>query len=307
MAFAARPPIYACLTITIPGSPMASMRSLLAALPIRRFRNPPPLVPVVRLEGVIGRGRTGRGQGLSLADMAGQIQKAFAIDDAPAVALIINSPGGSPVQSALIARRIRDLAEEKQKPVLAFVEDVAASGGYWLACAADEIFADNSSIVGSIGVIAATFGLSDLIDRWGIERRVYTAGDRKLILDPFQPEKEADVARVKDLQQRIHQDFIAHVRSRRSDKLTGAPEHLFNGDIWVGQEAQDLGLIDGIGHLRPILRERFGDKVKMKVFGPQRGLLRRFGLMDSAAIGQAAIGGALASMEERALWQRYGL
>lgn len=286
---------------------MASMRSLLAALPIRRFRNPPPLVPVVRLEGVIGRGRTGRGQGLSLADMAGQIQKAFAIDDAPAVALIINSPGGSPVQSALIARRIRDLAEEKQKPVLAFVEDVAASGGYWLACAADEIFADNSSIVGSIGVIAATFGLSDLIDRWGIERRVYTAGDRKLILDPFQPEKEADVARVKDLQQRIHQDFIAHVRSRRSDKLTGAPEHLFNGDIWVGQEAQDLGLIDGIGHLRPILRERFGDKVKMKVFGPQRGLLRRFGLMDSAAIGQAAIGGALASMEERALWQRYGL
>jgi len=286
---------------------MASMRSLLAALPIRRFRNPPPLVPVVRLEGVIGRGRTGRGQGLSLADMAGQIQKAFAIDDAPAVALIINSPGGSPVQSALIARRIRDLAEEKQKPVLAFVEDVAASGGYWLACAADEIFADNSSIIGSIGVIAATFGLSDLIDRWGIERRVYTAGDRKLILDPFQPEKEADVARVKDLQQRIHQDFIAHVRSRRGDRLTGAPEHLFNGDIWVGQEARDLGLIDGIGHLRPVLRERFGDKVKMKVFGPQRGLLRRFGLMDSAAIGQAAIGGALASMEERAQWQRYGL
>ncbi|MEO1225633.1 MAG: S49 family peptidase [Pseudomonadota bacterium] len=286
---------------------MASMRSLLAALPIRRFRNPPPLVPVVRLEGVIGRGRTGRGQGLSLADMAGQIQKAFAIDDAPAVALIINSPGGSPVQSALIARRIRDLAEEKQKPVLAFVEDVAASGGYWLACAADEIFADNSSIVGSIGVIAATFGLSDLIDRWGIERRVYTAGDRKLILDPFQPEKEADVARVKDLQQRIHQDFIAHVQSRRGDRLTGAPEQLFNGDIWVGQEAQNLGLIDGIGHLRPILRERFGDKVKMKVFGPQRGLLRRFGLMDSSSIGEAAIGGALASMEERALWQRYGL
>ncbi|MEM8590073.1 MAG: S49 family peptidase [Pseudomonadota bacterium] len=286
---------------------MASMRSLLAALPIRRFRNPPPLVPVVRLEGVIGRGRTGRGQGLSLADMAGPIQKAFAIDDAPAVAIIINSPGGSPVQSALIARRIRDLSEEKKKPVLAFVEDVAASGGYWLACAADEIFADNSSIVGSIGVIAATFGLSDLIDRWGIERRVYTAGERKLMLDPFQPEKEADVARVKDLQQRIHRDFIAHVQSRRGDKLIGTPEHLFNGDIWVGQEAQDLGLIDGIGHLRPILRERFGDKVKMKVFGPQRGLLRRFGLMDSAAIGQAAIGGALASMEERALWQRYGL
>lgn len=286
---------------------MASMRSLLAALPIRRFRNPPPLVPVVRLEGVIGRGQTGRGQGLSLADMAGQIQKAFAIDDAPAVALIINSPGGSPVQSALIARRIRDLAEEKQKPVLAFVEDVAASGGYWLACAADEIFADNSSIVGSIGVIAATFGLSEFIDRWGIERRVYTAGERKLILDPFQPEKEADVARVKDLQQRIHRDFIAHVQSRRGEKLTGAPEYLFNGDIWVGQEARDLGLIDGIGHLRPVLRERFGDKVKMKVFGPQRGLLRRFGLMDSAAIGQAAIGGALASMEERALWQRYGL
>lgn len=286
---------------------MASMRSLLATLPIRRFRNPPPLVPVVRLEGVIGRGRTGRGQGLSLAEMAGPIQKAFAIDHAPAVALIINSPGGSPVQSALIAGRIRDLADEKKKPVLAFVEDVAASGGYWLACAADEIFADRSSIVGSIGVIAATFGLNDLIERWGIQRRVYTAGERKMMLDPFQPEKEDDVARVKDLQQRIHQDFIGHVQARRAEKLSGTPERLFNGDIWVGQEAQDLGLIDGIGHLRPILRERFGDKVKMKVFGPQRGLLRRIGLMDSASMGQAAIGGALTALEERAHWQRYGL
>lgn len=286
---------------------MASMRSLLAILPVRRFRNPPPLIPVVRLEGIIGRGRPGRGQGLSLAELAGPIEKAFAMDDAPAVALIINSPGGSPVQSALIAARIRDLAEEKKKPVLAFVEDVAASGGYWLACAADEIFADASSIVGSIGVIAATFGFNDLIGRWGIERRVYTAGERKMMLDPFQPEKEADVARVRELQHRIHQDFIAHVRSRRADKLADDSQQLFNGDIWVGGEALDLGLIDGIGHLRPILRERFGDKVKMKILGPQRGLLRRIGLMDSATMGQAAISGAVAAVEERALWQRYGL
>lgn len=291
---------------------MARFRSLLAALPIKRFRNPPPVVPVVRLEGVIGGGgRPGRGKGLSLAEMAGPIEKAFAMDDAPAVAVIINSPGGSPVQSALIAGRIRDLSQEKNKPVLAFVEDIAASGGYWLACAADEIFADNSSIVGSIGVIAATFGVSDLIGRWGIERRVYTAGERKMMLDPFQPEKEDDVARVRKLQQRIHQDFIGYVQSRRADKLIGTPDDLFNGDIWVGGEAVDLGLIDGIGHLRPVLRERFGDKVKMKVFGQQRGLLQRLGLADSAVTGQAAIGkaldGAIDAVEERAQWQRYGL
>jgi signal peptide peptidase SppA len=286
---------------------MSRFRSLLAVLPVKRFRNPPPVVPVVRLDGVIGGGRPGRGKGLSLAEMAGPIEKAFAMDDAPAVAIIVNSPGGSPVQSALIARRIRDLSTEKNKPVLAFVEDVAASGGYWLACAADEIFADNSSIVGSIGVIAATFGVSDLIGRWGIERRVYTAGERKMMLDPFQPEKEDDVARVKKLQQRIHQDFIAYVQDRRADKLNGTPDDLFNGDIWVGAEAIDLGLIDGIGHLRPVLRERFGDKVKMKVFGQPRGLLRRLGLADSAVMGQAAVAGAVDAMEERALWQRYGL
>lgn len=244
---------------------------------------------------------------MSLAELAGPIQKAFSMKDAPAVALIINSPGGSPVQSALIAGRIRELAEEKNKPVLGFVEDVAASGGYWLACAADEIFADASSIVGSIGVIAATFGVNDLIGRWGIERRVYTAGSRKMMLDPFQPEKEDDVSRVKHLQERIHRDFINHVEGRRADKLKGSPDDLFNGDIWVGSEAVDLGLIDGLGHLRPILRERFGDKVKMKVFGQQRGFLRRFGLSDSRTMGQAAIGGAIDAVEERAHWQRYGL
>lgn len=300
----------------------ASARFRPAAM-IARLRDRPPVVPVIRLYGTIGRGGAFRG-GLTLAGLAGVIQKAFSHKRAPAVALAINSPGGSPVQSALIARRIRDLSEEKKIPVLAFCEDVAASGGYWLATAADEIFVDDSTIVGSIGVIAAGFGFHEAIGRYGIERRVHTAGARKAILDPFQPEDPEDVALLHDLQADVHASFKAQVRGRRGDALKGDEAELFSGRFWTGRRAVELGLADGIGHLRPILKERFGEKVRMRPMDTERGLLRRrFGLPlgraggagpDAAAIESLATailrdgaGEVLAALEERALWQRYGL
>lgn len=249
-----------------------------------------PVVPVIRLSGAIGTGRNG----LSDAGLAPVIEKAFAHKPA-AVALVINSPGGSAVQSSLIAARIRRLADEKSVPVHVFVEDVAASGGYWLACAGDQIWVDDSSIVGSIGVIFASFGFPELMARYGVERRVVTAGKSKSFADPFLPQKPEDVARLKALQDPIHAAFIKHVQARRGAKLKDAD--LFNADIWVGQAAVDLGLVDGVAHLVPKLRELFGDKVKLRHFGQRRGLLSRFGVMD------AALGG----LEERALWARYGL
>ncbi len=249
-----------------------------------------PVVPVIRLSGAIG---TGRG-GLSDAGLAPVIEKAFARKPA-AVALVVNSPGGSAVQSSLIAARIRRLADEKSVPVHVFVEDVAASGGYWLACAGDQIWVDDSSIVGSIGVIFASFGFPELMARYGVERRVVTAGKSKSFADPFLPQKPEDVARLKALQDPIHAAFIKHVQARRGAKLKDAD--LFNADIWVGQAAVDLGLVDGVAHLVPKLRDLFGDKVKLRHFGQKRGLLSRFGVMDAA----------LSGIEERALWARYGL
>ena len=263
------------------------------------------LVNVVRLNGAIGN--AGRfQQSLSLESVAGLLEKAFAPKGVKAVALLINSPGGSPVQSSLIGKRIRALAEEKDVPVVAFVEDVAASGGYWLACAADEIFVDESSIVGSIGVIAAGFGLSDLLKRQGVDRRVYTAGKNKLRLDPFQPEKREDIAWVKGLQADIHETFRAWVKSRRGGKLVGDEETLMNGDIWVGQAAVDNGLVDGLGDLRSIMRGRFGEKVKLRVIQKPGGLGRRLGLrssFDGGLLTQQAVG----AVEERLLWSRFGL
>jgi len=273
---------------------------------LRDITEPPPVIPVLRLEGVINADGMGRRRGISMARLAEPIEKAFAVSKAPAVALVVNSPGGSPVQSSLIARRIRDLAEEKNKRVIAFVEDVAASGGYWLAAAGDEIYADRSSIVGSIGVIAAFFGFHDFIGRWGVERRVYTAGERKLMADPFQPEKAEDVARIKLLQADIHQAFINHVRERRGPNLAADDETLFNGDVWTGERALDLGLVDGIGHLRPVLRDRFGDRVRFKVFGGRGGLLSRLG-MGQGRLGHDLAAGAVEAVEERAHWQRFGL
>ncbi|MHA6346083.1 S49 family peptidase [Roseivivax sp. CAU 1761] len=254
-----------------------------------------PVVSVVRLQGTIGGlGRT------SLTDRstATMIEKAFRRGKPQAVALEINSPGGSPAQSSLIASRIRRLAEEKGVPVYAFVEDVAASGGYWLACAADEIFADRSSILGSIGVISAGFGAHVFLQRQGIERRVHTAGRSKSMLDPFRPEDEEDVARLNRWLEQLHKTFIAEVKARRGSKLTHNPE-LFTGEIWIGEAAVAQGLADGIGHLAPVLKDRFGPKVKMRRYAQKRPFLGRF----SVGLVQDALGG----LEERAGFARFGL
>jgi serine protease SohB len=222
------------------------------------------------------------------------------------VALIINSPGGSPVQSALIARRIRDLADEKDLPVIAFCEDVAASGGYWLACAADEIFADENSIVGSIGVISAGFGFVDLIERIGIERRVYATGPRKGMLDPFQDEKTEDIDRLRELHEDIFENFKNHVRRCRGDRLLAADETLFTGDIWTGRQAVEVGLIDGLAEMRSEMRKRYGDKVKFQRADVRRGLLGRLrgGMGGRAGVDPDALIGAL---DDWAQWKRFGL
>lgn len=283
--------------------------TILSRLPFGPWRAGRPLVSVVRLSGVIAPPGPFR-SGLSLATVAPLLERAFAPKGQAAVALLINSPGGSPVQSALIARRIRDLAAEKAVPVLAFCEDVAASGGYWLACAADEIFADESSIVGSIGVVSQGFGLHDFIGRHGIERRVHTAGERKVLLDPFQPESVEEVARLKAIQAEIHDSFKALVRSRRAGRLKAAEDELFSGAFWTGRSALDLGLIDGIGHVRTVLRQRFGDTMRMRLVQGEKRLLRRLGIgADAAAASwaEALPGAALAAVEERLTWARFGL
>lgn len=255
-----------------------------------------PVVSVVRLHGTIAAG--GRQGALNDAALAPVIERAFRRGKPAAVALSINSPGGSPAQSSLIAARIRRLAEEKEVPVFAFVEDVAASGGYWLACAADEIIVDPNSIVGSIGVISASFGLHEFINRHGIERRVYTAGQSKSMLDPFRPENPDDVARLKALQEQIHANFIAHVQDRRAGKLPEGRD-LFTGEIWVGKGSIDVGLADGIGHLAPTMREKFGEKTRFAVYGPRRSIWQRFGA--------ATIDSAIDSIDERASYARFGL
>jgi len=266
-----------------------------------------PVVPVVRLAGVIG-GPAFRGGGLTLGGVNGALERAFRVRGAKAVALAVNSPGGSPVQSALVAERVRALAAEKSLPVLAFVEDVGASGGYWLALAADEIFADSSSIIGSIGVIHASFGFSEAIARLGIERRLHTAGARKALLDPFRPQDPDDVERLKTILGQIHGDFKGLVRARRGERLKGDDVDLFDGQIWTGRGALEVGLIDGLGTLHTILRERFGDKVRLPQIVPGRSWLqRRFGFGREPLDPRGLTEGILAALEERALWARYGL
>lgn len=262
------------------------------------FTKSQPTVSVIRLQGVILAG----GRGIDDTSLAPAIERAFSRGKPAAVAIEINSPGGSAVQSSLIAARIRRLADEKKIPVLAFVEDVAASGGYWLACAADEIFVDRSSVVGSIGVISAGFGLQDAIARLGIERRVHTAGKSKSQLDPFRPERPEDVARLERLLTQIHGSFIDHVRTRRGARLGESPD-LFSGEIWVGENAVTEGLADAVGHLVPVLKERFGEKVRLRRYGPRRSLWKRFG----AGLATGLAEGILDSADERALLARYGL
>ena len=258
------------------------------------FVPPAPFVAVIRLQGAISNST----RGLDDLSLGPVIEKAFSKGKPKAVALEINSPGGSAVQSSLIAARIRRLSEEKGIPVVAFVEDVAASGGYWLACAADEILVDRGSIVGSIGVISAGFGLTGAIERIGVERRVHTAGRSKSMLDPFKPENPEDVARLERWLGELHDFFIDHVKDRRGDKLGDAPG-LFEGEIWVGESAVAQGLADGIGHLVPVMRERYGKKVKFRRYGVRRSWLSR--------IGARLAGDALAAVEDRAAFARFGL
>jgi serine protease SohB len=273
----------------------------------QRFRRDRPIVPVVRLTGVIGFSTPLR-PGLSLAGIARTLDRAFAIRRAAAVALAINSPGGSPVQSHLIFRRIRELADEHKRPVLAFVEDAGASGGYMIACAGDEIIADPHSIVGSIGVVGGTFGFDKLIAKYGIERRIYTSGEHKSMLDPFLPENPDDVERLKKLQREIHDSFIALVKSRRGGKLAGPENDLFSGEYWTGTRGLELGLVDAIGDLRTVLRERFGDKVATPLISAERGWFGR--RVPGVWRGEVPAGLAedlISALEARALWGRYGL
>ena len=278
-----------------------SIRALLPA----RLRRERVVVPVVRLSGVIGQASALR-QGITLAAVAPLLDRAFSVKRAPLVAIVVNSPGGSPVQSHLVFKRIRALAEEKKKEVVIAVEDVAASGGYLIALAGDEIIADQSSILGSIGVVSAGFGFVGLIEKLGVERRVHTAGENKAMLDPFQPEREADVRHLKSLQRDVHDMFVDLVRTRRGARLGDDPA-LFSGAFWSGMRAVEMGLADRIGDLRAVLRERFGDKLHLMPVQPRRGLFSRFGAMPSARLGAEAIEGTLAAVEERAWWSRYGL
>ncbi len=282
------------------------LRMLLPA----RFRADIPIVPVVRLGGVIGVVTPLR-PGLMLSTVARALERAFSVKRARAVALVINSPGGSPTQSHLIFRRIRQLAEEKEIPVLAFIEDVGASGGYMLACAGDEIICDQYSIVGSIGVVGGSFGFPKLMDKLGVERRLYTSGEHKAMLDPFLPEKPDDVKRLKAIQKDIHDHFIALVKERRGPKLKGAGKTLFSGEFWTAQKAIELGLADSIGDLRANLRERYGEKVRMPLIAAERGLLGRpkpgVSMMEALAGHPGFADDLISALEARALWSRYGL
>jgi serine protease SohB len=292
-----------------------ALDDILKRLPIERLRHPPPVVAVVRFDGVIGPSQWRNA--VSLASHAGALDRAFAARHLAAVAIAINSPGGSPVQSALLFRRIRQLADEKGVKVLAFAEDVAASGGYWLALAGDEIWAEDTSLIGSIGVVTAGFGLNRLIERFGIERRLYTAGENKALLDPFLPEDPADVARLRALQEDMHETFKEHVRRHRAGTIDPADPTLFSGEVLTGRMALARGLIDGIGDLRSVMRARFGDQVRLVPIAVAR--RRRWWPArlrpSTGATGERGPHGALAAafaelldwLEARALWARFGL
>jgi len=289
------------------------LRRLLNKIVPRAWRSDAVTIPVARLNGAIMPSGGQLRQTLSLATTAGVLEKLFAYNDAPAVAISINSPGGSAVQSRLIHRRIRDLAAEKNKTVLIFVEDVAASGGYMIAVAGDEIIADPSSIVGSIGVVYAAFGLNEAIEKLGIERRVHTAGRNKVTLDPFLPEKEEDVERLNALQLEVHETFIDIVKERRASKLKDDPD-LFTGLFWSARRGVDLGLVDQLGDMRSVLKQRFGPKTRLHLITPPRGLFSRrlglFGLgggLTGSEVAGAAVEGLIEAVQARALWNRFGL
>src|SRR5438552_6784088 len=278
-----------------------------------RLRRGAVVVPVVRLSGLIGAVTPLR-PGMTLAGIARTLERAFSMRNAKAVALVINSPGGSPVQSRQIYLRIRQLAAEKKLPVLVFVEDVAASGGYMIACAGDEIFCDPSSILGSIGVGGGSFGFQDMIKKIGVERRLYTAGEHKAMLDPFLPENPDDVARLKTLQRQIHALFIALVKQSRGARLKATDDVLFTGEYWAGETSVSLGLADAVGELRSTLRARYGDKVVTPVVAPSTGLLS--GLLGRKSAGAGTLASLdgftgfpdelISALETRAIWAKFG-
>jgi len=284
-------------------------KQLTDRLPTRISGGHSPVVPVVRLHGIIASGAAGLGRQLLNADsVEGALKRAFTADGAQAVALAINSPGGSPTQSQLIGSRIRQLAAEHELPVIAFCEDVAASGGYWLACAADEIIATPTSLLGSIGVVSSGFGLEGLIAKLGVERRLHTAGTNKARLDPFSPEKDDDVQWLLGMQSDIHDEFGAWVRERRGDKLVGTDEELFTGEVWIGRKALELGLADGLGTLREVLAQRYPD-AELQAMHARKSLAARLGLPAAAAPGglpEAAVV-LVGALEQRASWARFGL
>ena len=259
-------------------------------------------IPTLKLSGIIGQAGFMR-SGLNLSTLDKLIIKLFSDKKAPAVALIINSPGGSPTQSALIAKRIIDLGKSKNKKIIAFVEDVAASGGYWLACAADEIYLDQNSIVGSIGVISPGFGFVNLLKKIGVERRVYTSGKSKSFLDPFKAEKKEDIARLKKIQEDIHNNFINYVKSRRGKKISQKNyKEVFSGLFWIGKQGIDLGLADGLGHINEVIENKFGKKAKIKIIEQKKSFLQR--KLSSSLIETDDI---INTIEEKAMWARYGL
>lgn len=265
------------------------------------LRNPSPKVAVLPLKGIIGGAGRIRGKGLTIDDMRENIEQAFNMG-AKAVAVVINSPGGSPVQSAMIHDLIRDLADEKDIPVYTFAEDVCASGGYWLACAGDEIYAHNASIVGSIGVVASGFGFVEFIERHGIERRIYTQGENKAMLDPFEPEKQEDINRLLSVQRDVHEAFKSHVKHTRGKRLNADSDELFSGAFWSGKQALDMGLVDGLGDMRSIMREKFGQRVRFCYIKPRKQFLGM--LLNSKAHWTQEL---LNSIEERSIWSRFGI
>ena len=278
------------------------MRRLLSKLFF--WRKPRPMVSVIRLSGIIAASTSPARGRLNLQSLEDSLKKAFGLSGIKAVVLVINSPGGSPVQSELIGSYIRQLASKHDVPVLAFCEDVAASGGYWIAAAADEIYASSVSVVGSIGVISAGFGFPELLDKIGIERRVYTSGKSKSMLDPFKTENPDDIAYLKQLQNQIHQRFIDHVKTRRGSRLADTEDEIFSGKFWTGETALELGLIDGVGVMRDVLERRFGDTLQLVTITPKKGFMP-FSL--STRLTQIGVDDMAAKAIELSLWQRYGL
>lgn len=283
---------------------MKKIKQLFAKIPLPVFQNPAPVVAILPLEGVIGSSSR-FSTALNLAGIEEKINQAFDVYNVKAVALAVNSPGGSPVQSELIMRRIQKLSTEKKIPVYAFAEDVAASGGYLISLAAEEIYVNEASIVGSIGVISAGFGFSKAIEKIGVERRVYAAGDNKSILDPFQPEKDKDVKLLKELQKEIHEFFKNLVKERRGDKLKGTQKVMFSGQFWAGKEAIKLGLVDGIGDIHTTMKEKLGDKTKFKRIKEDKGFIKS--LLGMTGPKSKLSDEILATLESKSLWSRFGL